>query len=113
MRPKKKTCSFCNEFIKWERKRNKPLIFRCLLIKELNTLNFIPKKSASNLSVNLKNYLRFPVWKKKIEKYMKIVVEVKTKYKSQPLLSGQISTTKRDKWKYLQPTKESRGPVIL
>lgn len=43
-------------------KRNKPRIFSCLLIKELiNTLNFILKKSASNLSVNLKSYLRFPV----------------------------------------------------
>lgn len=27
----------------------------------LSADNFIPKKSASNLSVNLKNYLRFPV----------------------------------------------------
>lgn len=44
---------------------------------------------------------------------MKIVVEVKTKYKSQPLLSGQISTTKRDKWKYLQPTKESRTQLYI
>lgn len=44
---------------------------------------------------------------------MKIVVEVKTKYKSQPLLSGQISTTKRDKWKDLQPTKESRARLYV
>lgn len=58
---KGKPRSFCNEFIKLERKGTKPLIFLCLLIKELNTLNFIPKKSASNLSVNLKNYLRFPI----------------------------------------------------